>query len=250
MNLDDMVEKIKRLENGGNGTNIVCFIVAIDFLGFIKDNDNRERFIHEYYKNDNGMFTSNFKRICHYCESILLEDDIYNNMLKSVEMEIKRDDFVSMYNYYDAIDRIENNNNSTKDMVSDGFKIRLLKKTFDSSNKSYEELNDKVSELKTRYDRNLIDIITIISIFIAVTIGMVSGISYSLEAFNTFTNGNYIKVATLTLVVGFVIFNLFYAIFKFVGKMVGKDIDAKGFLMYIDVVFVLLIIFFLLISTK
>ena len=250
MNLDDIIEKIKRLENGGNGTNIVCFIIAFDFLYFIKENDNRERFIYEYYKNDNSMFTSNFKRVCQYCESILLNDDIYENMLKSIEMEVHREDLVSMYNYYDAIDRIENNNNSTKDMISDGFKIRLLKKTFDASNADYSELNNKVTELKTRYDRNLIDIITIISIFIAISIGMVSGISYSLQAFNAFTNGNYLKVATITLVVGFVIVNLFYALFKFVAKLVGKEFDNKGYLIYIDVVFVFLIVFFLLISTK
>ena len=103
MNLEDILEKIKRLENGGNGTNMVCFIVAFDFLYFLKDNDNRERFIHEYYKNDNGMFTSNFKRICNYCESILIEDKVYENMLKSIEMEVRREELVSMYNYYDAI---------------------------------------------------------------------------------------------------------------------------------------------------
>ena len=250
MNLDDIIEKIKRLENGGNGTNIVCFIVAFDFLYFIKENDNRERFIYEYYKNDNGMFTSNFKRVCHYCESILLQDDIYDNMLKSIEMEIHREDLVTMYNYYDTIDRIEKNNNSTKDMISDGFKIRLLKTTFDSSNVEYKELNDKVTELKNRYDRNLIDIITIVSIFIAISIGMVSGISYTLEAFNAFTNNNYLKVITMTLVVGFVIVNLFYALFKFVSKLVVKDFDNKGYLIYIDVVFVFLIVFFLILSTK
>ena len=64
MNLEDIIEKIKRLENGGNGTNLTCFIVAFDFLYFLKDNDSRERFIHEYYKNDNGMFTANFKKVC------------------------------------------------------------------------------------------------------------------------------------------------------------------------------------------
>ena len=196
------------------------------------------------------MFTSNFKRVCYYCESILLADDIYDNMLKSIEMEVNRSALVSMYNYYDAVDRIENANNSPKDMISDGFKIRLLKKTFDASNADYSELNNKVTELKTRYDRNLIDIITIISIFIAISIGMVSGISYSLQAFNAFTNGNYLKVATITLVVGFVIVNLFYALFKFVAKLVGKEFDNKGYLIYIDVVFVFLIVFFLLISTK
>ena len=42
MQLDDIIEKIKRLENGGNGTNMVCFIIAFDLLYFLKDNDNRE----------------------------------------------------------------------------------------------------------------------------------------------------------------------------------------------------------------
>ena len=80
MSLDDIIEKIKRLDAGGNGTNIVCFIVAFDLLYFLRDNDNKERFIYEYYKNDNGMFTANLKKVCYYCESILMADDIYDSM--------------------------------------------------------------------------------------------------------------------------------------------------------------------------
>ena len=181
MNLEDIIEKIKRLDAGGNGSNIVSFIVAFDLLYFLKDNDNRERFIYEYYKNDNGMFTANLKKVCFYCESILISDDIYDNMLKSIEMEVRREDLVSMYNYYDAIDRIEKANNSTRDMISDGFKIRLLKHTFDSSNEEFSKLDSNVRELKTRYDKNMIDMVAIIALFIAVSIGMVSGISFSLQ---------------------------------------------------------------------
>ena len=206
MNLDDILEKIKRLDAGGNGTNMVCFIVAFDLLYFLKDNDNRERFIYEYYKNDNGMFTGNLKRICFYCESILIEDNIYDNMLKSIEMEVKRDELVSMYNYYDAMDRIEKANISTKNMISDGFKIRLLKQVFDSSNQDFQKLDGNVKELKSRYDKNMIDIVTIIAIFIAVSIGMVSGINFSLQAFDNFTNLNYYVICLAVSLIGFVIF--------------------------------------------
>ena len=243
MNLDDIIEKIKRLENGGNGTNLTCFIVAFDFLYFLKDNDNRERFIYEYYKNDNGMFTANFKKVCNYCESILIEDNVYTNMLKSIEMDVRREDLVSMYNYYDAVDRIEKANVSTKSLISDGFKIRLLKNIFDSSNKDYIELSDKVAELKGRYDKNIIDIVSIIAIFIAVTIGMVSGISFSLQAFANVNGLNIMQICLTATVVGFVIFNLFYAIFKFVSKLSGKDIDNKGYFVFVDVAFVALIVF-------
>ena len=244
MNLDDVVEKIKRLENGGNGTNLTCFIVAFDFLYFLKDNDSRERFIHEYYKNDNGMFTANFKKVCNYCESILIEDNVYANMLKSIEMEVRRDDLVSMYNYYDAIDRIEKANVSTKNLVSDGFKIRLLKTVFDKSNADYVSLNEKVIELKKRYDKNIIDIVSIIALFIAITIGMVSGVSFSLQAFSNVNGLNIMQICLTSLVVGFVIFNLFYGIFKFVSKISGKDVDSKGYFIFVDVVFVALIVFF------
>ncbi len=250
MNLDDMIEKIKRLENGGNGSNMVCFIVAFDFLYFIKDNDNRERFIHEYYKNDNGMFTSNFKRVCNYAESILIRDNVYENMLKSIEMEVNLDELVSMYNYYDAIDRIEKANNSPKDMISDGFKIRLLKQTFDSSNEDYNKLSNNVKDLKNRYDRNIIDIVCIIAIFIAITIGMVSGVSFTLQAFNNVTSLNIMTICLTSLIVGFVIFNLFSLIFKFVCKICGKDIDTKGYFIYTDVVFVALIVFFTFLIAK
>lgn len=248
MELEDIIEKIKRLDNGGNGTNMVCFIIAFDLLYFLKDNDNKERFIHEYYKNDNGMFTANLKKICYYCESILLADNVYDNMLKSIEMEVKREDLVSMYNYYDAIDKIEKANKSPKNMISDGFKIRLLKNTFDKSNEDYVLLNDKVRELKNRYDKNMIDTITIIAIFIAISIGMVSGISFSLQAFTNITNLNAPIVCLAVSLVGFVIFNLFYTIFSFVTKLSGKNIDKKGNFVFIDVVFILLIVFFAVIT--
>ena len=247
MNLEDIIEKIKRLDNGGNGTNMVCFIIAFDLLYFLKDNDNRERFIHEYYKNDNGMFTGNFKKICYYAESILLEDDIYKNMLKSIEMDVRREDLVSLYGYYDAIDRIEKANISPKNMVTDGFKIRLLKNVFDASNKEFTSLNDKVKDLKNRYDKNIIDIVTIISIFIAISIGMVSGISFSLQAFSNLTKNNLSDICLVVVVIGIVIFNLFYALFKFVAKMCGKEIDNRGYAIYVNVVFVALIVFFSLI---
>ena len=250
MNLDDIIEKIKRLENGGNGSNMVCFIVAFDFLYFLKDNDKRERFIHEYYKNDNGMFTSNFKRVCNYAESILVQDNVYFNMLKSIEMDVNRDELVSMYNYYDAIDRIEKANNSTKDMISDSFKIRLLKQTFDSSNDDYIKLSENVKELKTRYEKNVIDIVCVVAIFIAITIGMVSGISFSLQAFNNVSSLNLVSICLTALVVGFVIYNLFYVIFKFVCKICGKEIDLKGYYVYTDVVFVSLIVFFTFLALK
>lgn len=244
MNLEDIIEKIKRLDAGGNGSNIVSFIVAFDLLYFLKDNDNRERFIYEYYKNDNGMFTANLKKVCFYCESILISDDIYDNMLKSIEMEVRREDLVSMYNYYDAIDRIEKANNSTRDMISDGFKIRLLKHTFDSSNEEFSKLYSNVRELKTRYDKNMIDMVAIIALFIAVSIGMVSGISFSLQAFDNITNLNIFTMCLSISIIGFVIFNLFYALFKFVSKLCGKEIDAHGYFVFVDVVFIALIVFF------
>ena len=244
MNLEDIIEKIKRLDAGGNGTNMVCFIVAFDLLYFLKDNDNRERFIYEYYKNDNGMFTNNLKKICYYCESILIGDNVYDNMLKSIEMDVRRDELVSMYNYYDAMDRIEKSNNSTKNMISDGFKIRLLKNVFDSSNADFQLLDSNVKDLKSRYDKNMIDTVAIIALFIAVSIGMVSGISFSLQAFNSITNLNVFTICLAISLIGFVIFNLFYALFKFVSKLCGKDLDKKGNFVFVDVVFVLLIVFF------
>lgn len=249
MNLDDILEKVKRIESGSNN-NIVYFIVALDLLYFLKDNDKRERFIHEYYKNDTNMFTNNLKKVCYMAESILLEDEIYFNMLKSIEMDIYRDDLVSIYNYYDAIDRIEKANHTTKEMVSDGFKIRVLKNVFDSSNSNYQILSNNVKELKNRYDRNLIDMVTIIAIFIAVSIGMVSGISFSLQAFDSLSNTNILSVATLVLVVGLVIFNLFYALFRFVSKICGKEFDNKSYILFINIVFVLLICFFVFLSAK
>ena len=135
-----------------------------------------------------------------------------------------------------SVCRIEKANISTKNMISDGFKIRLLKDMFSSSNDDYVDLTKKVATLKDRYDKNMIDVVTIISIFVAVVIGMVSGISFSLEAFKSITNNNIYEVSLVTLVVGFCLFNLFYSLIKFVGKISGKDLDKKGYLLFVEVV--------------
>ena len=110
------------------------------------------------------------------------------------------------------------------------------------------KLDNNVKDLKNRYDKNMIDTITIIAIFIAISIGMVSGISFSLQAFTNITNLNAPIVCLAVSLVGFVIFNLFYTIFSFVTKLSGKNIDKKGNFVFIDVVFILLIVFFAVIT--
>ena len=242
--LEKIVEKIKRLASGGNDTDMVCFIVAFDLLYFLNETDNRNKFVYNYYKNDNSMFSANLKKIANYAESILLEDEIYQKMLKNIDMEIRRDQLVSMYNYFDTMDKIEKGNSSAKDLVSDGFKIRLLKDQFSTSSKDYAKLTSKVADLKNRYDRNMIDIITIIAIFIAIVIGMVTGISFSLEAFKSIVNNNIYDVCLIVSVVGIFLFNIFFCIIKYIGRICGKDIDKYGNLIFVNVIFVLMIVFF------
>lgn len=241
MNLEDIIEKINQLETG-NGTNIGAFLVALDLLYCFKDEDNRKRFVHEYYKRDNFNFSTNLKKVCYFCEAILLEDSTYRKMLRSIEMEISREELVTLYNYYEAIDTVEKDNKTAKDLLSEGFKIKLLKEVFNSSNKEFFNLYNKVTELKNRYDRNMIDIVTIIAIFIAIVIVMVSGISFSLEAFSNLTNVNVMNVCLLVSVVGFFLFNIFYSLFKFISRLCGKKLDNAEYVVFVDVVFAGLIV--------
>ena len=248
--LEKIIEKIKRLASGGNDTDMVCFIVAFDLLYFLNETDNRNKFVYNYYKNDNSMFSSNLKKICHYAESILLEDEIYHKMLKNIEMEVRRDQMVSMYNYFDAIDKIEKGNNSAKNLISDGFKIRLLKDQFSSSSKDYAKLTSRVADLKNRYDRNMIDIITIVAIFIAIVIGMVTGVSFSLEAFKSIVNNNVYDVCLVATVVGIFLYNIFFALIKYISKLAGKDIDKFGNLIFVNVIFIIMIVFFVVLRVS
>lgn len=248
--LEKIIEKIKRLASGGNDTDMVCFIVAFDLLYFLNDTDNRNKFVYNYYKNDNSMFSSNLKKICFYAESILLEDDTYLKMLKNIEMEVHRDQLVSMYNYFDVIDRIEKGNNSTKHLISDGFKIRLLKDQFSSSSKDYAKLSSRVSELKNRYDRNIIDIITIIAIFIAIVIEMVSGVSFSLEAFKSIASNDLYDVCLVASVVGIFVYNVFFVLLKYISKLAGKDIDKYGNLIFVNIIFIAMIVFFVVLGVS
>ncbi len=246
--LEEIYEKIKRLASGGNDTDMVCFIVAFDLLYFLNETDNRNKFVYNYYKNDNSMFAGNLKKICKFAESILLEDEIYEKMLKNIEMDVRKDQIVSMYNYFDAMDKIERSSSSAKNLLSDGFKIRLLKEQFSSSSKDYARLSNKVSDLKNRYDRNMIDTVTIIAIFIAIIIGMVSGVSFSLEAFKSITSANLYDVCLVASVVGLSLFNIFFCLIKYISRLCGKDIDKYGNIVFVNIVFILLIVFFVVLG--
>ncbi len=248
--LDEIVEKIKRLASGGNDTDMVCFIVAFDFLYFLNETDNREKFVYQYYKNDNSMFYNNLKKICHYAESILLEDEIYNKMLKNIEMEVRRDQLVTMYNYFDCIETIEKSSTSAKSLLSDGFKIRLLKNMFSSSSKDYTKLSNRVVELKNRYDKNMIDIVLIISIFIAIIIGMVTGVSFSLEAFKSITHSDLYDICLVASVIGLFMYNILFCLIKFISKLCGKDIDKYNNMIFINIIFIFLIVFFVVLGAR
>ena len=248
--LEEIVEKIKRLASGGNDTEMVCFIVAFDFLYFLNETDNRNKFVYDYYKNDNSMFSNNLKKIGKYCESILLEDEIYTKMLKNIEMEVRRDQIVSLYNYFDAMEKIEKSSTSAKNILSDGFKIRLLRNMFSSSSKDYAKLTNRVVELKNRYDKNMIDIVLIISIFIAIIIGMVTGVSFSLEAFKSITNNNLYDVCLMASVIGLFMYNILFCLVKFISKLCGKDIDKYNNMIFVNIIFIFLIVFFVVLGVR
>ena len=111
-------------------------------------------------------------------------------------------------------------------------------------------IENRVIELKSKYEKNMITLVSILSIFIAVSIGMISGISFSLQAFESISHTNILSVCLITCVVGFVIYNLFYALFKFVCKIIGIDFDKKAYFIFVDTIFIALIAFFFFLSTK
>ncbi len=90
----------------------------------------------------------------------------------------------------------------------------------------------------------MIDIVSIIAIFIAIVLVMIGGISFSLEAFANLTNSNILNICLLVSVVGFFIFNIFYALFKFVSKLCGKKLDNPEYVVFVDVIFIGLILVF------
>ena len=85
---------------------------------------------------------------------------------------------------------------------------------------------------------------SIIAIFIAIVIGMVTGVSFSWEAFESLANNNIYDVCLIVSVVGVFLFNIFFCIIKYISKLCGKDIDKYGNLIFVNVIFVLLIVFF------
>ena len=140
-------------------------------------------------------------------------------------LEISNGDVLNAIILLEEKSKYNNVNESNKSETIDEFKIWLK----DLINKG------NVTRIKiTKDGKKLVDV---------PVIGKITA-GEPILAFENVTDLNVLTMGLTISTIGFVIFNLFYALFKFVAKLCGKELDQKGNFVFVDVVFILLIAFF------
>ena len=77
---------------------------------------------------------------------------------------------------------------------------------------------------------------------------MVTGVSFSLESFKSITKNNLYDVCLLASVIGTFMYNALFFLLKFVSKLCGKDIDQKNNMIFVNIIFIFLIVFFIVLG--
>ena len=130
--------------------------------------------------------------------------------------------------------------------------------SFDSINvlvDSTQELTIKTKDLEQR-ERDLQDsfqgiqkdYIAILAIFTAVIVAFSGGIGYATQSIQSVSKDSFLQLACIVLIVGLVLFNVLYALFRFVWNIIRKNDDgraipvSKNILVAINVIFSLLIV--------
>lgn len=111
------------------------------------------------------------------------------------------------------------------------------------------ELNDQLSKMVKRVDKlqqkqkdAQKEYITILGIFAAVVLAFTGGIVYSTSIFENIHKASPYRIAFAVLMIGTVLFNLFYFLFSFIKKVIQESSNEEYWLLIIvNGVFVLLL---------
>ena len=87
-------------------------------------------------------------------------------------------------------------------------------------------------------------------LWIAMAIGMVTGVSFSLEAFKSIASNDLYDVCLVASVVGIFVYNVFFVLLKYISKLAGKDIDKYGNLIFVNIIFIAMIVFFVVLGVS
>ena len=110
-------------------------------------------------------------------------------------------------------------------------------------------LDDKVKVIQEETEKTVrglqSQIITILSIFTAVVFAFFGGVSFLDGALKGISDCRFYKVALITIICGFVIFNTVVVLLKVISKIIDKNIELPRIVVFVNIT---LIVLFLMIS--
>ncbi len=160
------------------------------------------------------------------CEDALLENlgGIYNYLLKESRKQEKPSDYLllaeSIFKLKDHINLeisrmniIEKEHSRMKDQEA---KIEQLQNSTIKIEKDTKAAEDKQKIIMDKIDKQQIDSIAILSLFSAVVLAFMGGISFSGSVLESMQNTSIYKLALITLMLGVILIGIFYIAFSFI----------------------------------
>lgn len=161
-------------------------------------------------------------------------------LIDHVNLEIAR---CTYNNKIEAIiTRCLDNTDSILNLNKDGFEeikknkivIDEIQKDIDTAKAKLEEAQcqltiteQKLTEADKKIESSKTELIAILSIFAAIVLAVSGGITLLGGAFSALSNTPLLKTVLLSLICGFVLFNLIFGLIYIISKMIDRNIYAK-----------------------
>lgn len=162
---------------------------------------------------------------------------IKENYLPNVRKD-KNNDFIDVSL---AIDKLYDHINldCARITYTNSIKMETSNK-FENIEKTYEQIRSDISNVQKDYnkmedsiERNKIEYITILGIFASIVLAFVGGITFSTSVLNNIGNASIYRIVLASLIIGFVFYNIIYALFEFLRKINGDKGEKSKLLFYI-----------------
>lgn len=192
----------------------------------VKEYPNIDRYIHEV----KDIYSNGFRHSYSDITALLIRLDRENENaisnicqnLYSILAELADPQYKEVYkNLNKLYDHIALEQIRLREVYKDS--KELVKRTKEMSNDA-TKLLEETKGIKQ-------EVITILGIFAAIILAFTGGMAFSTSVLANIHLSSIYRIITAILLIGFVVFNILYALFYFIGIMVGKPVGQKKYLL-------------------
>lgn len=146
---------------------------------------------------------------------------------------------ISRINYSDASDRKLSGDELYAKVQSFDKQIGSVKTDLLTS---VNEIKNQVDEVEKKLDNSQKEYISILGIFSSVVLAFVGGLTFNTSVLNNIAKASIYRLIVISLIIGFVLSNIIFGLFYYVGILVNKKLNTKPIIIFDTILGALLLI--------